>query len=1168
MAEKSWSHHGGHHKLAGLYELKKTLGRGHFAVVRLAQHVFTGENVAIKVIDKTTLDQTSKDHLYHEVTCMKLVQHPNVVRLYEVIETSSKLYLILELGDGGDMYDYIMRHDQGLDEEQAKEYFAQILCAISYCHKMHVVHRDLKPENVVFFESQGLVKLTDFGFSNRYDPGKKLSTSCGSLAYSAPEILLGEEYDAPAVDVWSLGVILYMLVCGEAPFNEANDSETLTNIMDCKYKVLDHVNKDCGDLIKSMIIREPGERMKLEDIRNHPWLKDCTTLKDDVFDSTPVLTRDLISEDLHEHIIDRMIEGKLVGDHAEIEQAINEDKYNHITSTYYLLAHRSLDLQNYMDLKSDKEVPVHIPPSVSNNNLFLPQNAEMLPTPKSNNNARASSPPLQAFLPQFQTTVHAPCLATHSESDIAEDSSPASSNSSLYFPSHSHLHNKGDKKMSPPFPREHLTITPRHGFSVAKGGMDMLIEEEERSRSQNTTDDEDDFALGKQEDEDITCARIINPVQLVAHSLQRTTLQTKGNRKQLKKRKSAPVLNEICEENESETTDLSANNAAASHLRQNNKQPQRRRHTTTEKPTQHDLSHRDAEMIESEVFDVEDRPSSEDVVPELHMDAQSTFTRTGRGRRRGSHKSSGSETSDDDSESRRTSRTNLHAVLGSLHRRRRDSSGDRDGSGSGGRGNTWGARRNSGPAGLSSNENDESNNNANQGSTSGTQHNGNEVQPSEPDNINFNNSSCAEIIQERAFFRCITPNILIPLSSSSNDNVLNNFRGRNGKKQQPQPCNHICNIPEKRSKSAESNQSNYNSSQTSSARSSSSSLSLGFRRGRMLSGHRVRKNSRSTMSDTGLVLRWNNLRHTGIPNSSSSSSIGSLSIIVPSNASSRLLSSSPCSLHRPHSEGNVTQERIHGRGSKLKPNKRQSRSTSLPRPCCYVRNNLNNPRASSCGPYITHGPSRKRQCIPALVQPVVSIQPCIPESQMASIEPVTYLATEMKESNIKRSNISLASSTCSTSKYAVDPVNELILSPMDEVEESVNGSLSRHGQNMKYFKHKKRTSSSTSADSIQGNFNKYIEESNPPTPTKMGRIRMTFFPHLSTDNIFRRKGGSKTSPTSSTIRKKWVENGTTSHTKLKTIPGSHPYGLMPTENIVNDDTLVIRKTKPDCCVIM
>nr|XP_060611103.1 SNF-related serine/threonine-protein kinase-like [Anolis sagrei ordinatus] len=187
-------------QIAGLYDLEGTLGKGHFAVVRLARHVFTGERVAVKVIDKGKLrGGGAVAQLLQEVRCMKLVQHPNVVRLYEVIDTQAKLYLILELGSGGDMFDHLLRHEGGLGEERAKHYFAQIVHAIAYCHRLHVVHRDLKPENVVFFQEQSVVKLTDFGFSNCFQPGSMLATSCGSLAYSAPEILLGDEYEAPAV---------------------------------------------------------------------------------------------------------------------------------------------------------------------------------------------------------------------------------------------------------------------------------------------------------------------------------------------------------------------------------------------------------------------------------------------------------------------------------------------------------------------------------------------------------------------------------------------------------------------------------------------------------------------------------------------------------------------------------------------------------------------------------------------------------------------------------------------------------------------------------------------------------------------------------------------------------------------------------------------------------
>ncbi|XP_022130090.2 SNF-related serine/threonine-protein kinase isoform X1 [Pieris rapae] len=327
-------------KIAGLYDLLDTLGSGHFAVVKLARHVFTGEKVAVKVIDKSKLDEVSKSHLFQEVRCMKLVQHPNVVRLYEVIDTQTKLYLILELGDGGDLYDYIMRHETGLSESLARDYFRQIVRAISYCHRLHVVHRDLKPENVVFFEKLGVVKLTDFGFSNKFCPGQKLETSCGSLAYSAPEILLGDSYDAPAVDVWSLGVILYMLVCGQAPFQEANDSETLTMIMDCKYTIPPNISNSCKRLIGRMLVREPEKRATLSEIATDPWVTAGEGVTVEDFDAPLVTKQDLTEED-RQSIIQIMVDGDIASK-ERITEELEKNEYNHITATYYLLAERQL----------------------------------------------------------------------------------------------------------------------------------------------------------------------------------------------------------------------------------------------------------------------------------------------------------------------------------------------------------------------------------------------------------------------------------------------------------------------------------------------------------------------------------------------------------------------------------------------------------------------------------------------------------------------------------------------------------------------------------------------------------------------------------------------------------------------------------------------------------
>ena len=194
-------------KIAGLYDMENTLGSGHFAVVKSARHVFTGLRVAIKVIDKLKLDEVSRTHLYQEVRCMKLVTHPSIIRLYEVIDTQTKLYLIQELGDGGDLYDFIMKHPSGVEEDLARKIFKQTVSAIRYCHQLHVVHRDLKPENLVFCTGTDQsghptiprVKLTDFGLSRTFLPGELIESSCGSLEYSAPEILLGDSYDPPKI---------------------------------------------------------------------------------------------------------------------------------------------------------------------------------------------------------------------------------------------------------------------------------------------------------------------------------------------------------------------------------------------------------------------------------------------------------------------------------------------------------------------------------------------------------------------------------------------------------------------------------------------------------------------------------------------------------------------------------------------------------------------------------------------------------------------------------------------------------------------------------------------------------------------------------------------------------------------------------------------------------
>ncbi|KAF3822190.1 hypothetical protein GH733_007564 [Mirounga leonina] len=193
----------------GNYRLLKTIGKGNFAKVKLARHILTGKEVAVKIIDKTQLNSSSLQKLFREVRIMKVLNHPNIVKLFEVIETEKTLYLVMEYASGGEVFDYLVAHGR-MKEKEARAKFRQIVSAVQYCHQKFIVHRDLKAENLLL-DADMNIKIADFGFSNEFTFGNKLDTFCGSPPYAAPELFQGKKYDGPEVDVWSLGVILYTL---------------------------------------------------------------------------------------------------------------------------------------------------------------------------------------------------------------------------------------------------------------------------------------------------------------------------------------------------------------------------------------------------------------------------------------------------------------------------------------------------------------------------------------------------------------------------------------------------------------------------------------------------------------------------------------------------------------------------------------------------------------------------------------------------------------------------------------------------------------------------------------------------------------------------------------------------------------------------------------------
>ncbi|XP_065143152.1 serine/threonine-protein kinase MARK2 isoform X5 [Paramisgurnus dabryanus] len=340
----------------GCYRLLKTIGKGNFAKVKLAKHVLTGKEVAVKIIDKTQLNSSSLQKLFREVRIMKLLNHPNIVKLFEVIETEKTLYLVMEYASGGEVFDYLVAHGR-MKEKEARAKFRQIVSAVQYCHQKCIVHRDLKAENLLL-DADMNIKIADFGFSNEFILGNKLDTFCGSPPYAAPELFQGKKYDGPEVDVWSLGVILYTLVSGSLPFDGQNLKELRERVLRGKYRIPFYMSTDCENLLKKFLILNPTKRGSLEQIMKDRWmnvghedeeLKPYIEPQPDYKDPkrTDIMLRMGYSLD-------------------EIQDSLINQKYNDVMATYLLLDYRNSELDELSikprlgtDLTNNAQSPLH-----------------------------------------------------------------------------------------------------------------------------------------------------------------------------------------------------------------------------------------------------------------------------------------------------------------------------------------------------------------------------------------------------------------------------------------------------------------------------------------------------------------------------------------------------------------------------------------------------------------------------------------------------------------------------------------------------------------------------------------------------------------------------------------------------------------------------------------
>ncbi|KAJ3156762.1 hypothetical protein HDU86_003528 [Geranomyces michiganensis] len=348
------------------YQIVKTIGEGSFGKVKLAVHLATGEQVAIKIMPKPAASPTaprrakatddddnndpsanaptSTDRILREILVLSHLSHPNISRLLQVVSTPENIFLVLEYESGGELFDHIATHPSGrVPEPQARKMFRELCSAVQYCHASGVVHRDLKPENLLL-DADGAIKIIDYGFTNlvKHD-GKMLETFCGSAAYAAPEMIAGKKYTGPEADVWSMGVILYVIVAGVMPFDDRHMGRMFAAIMGGKYKIPETVSPECADLIKQILKTNPHTRATLQDIAAHPWTTDNGSLPPPRLYQQPSGVDDILPFDPAEHQVDQGVINELVElnyDAREVADAVQSGEPGPLTAAYWLVRKR------------------------------------------------------------------------------------------------------------------------------------------------------------------------------------------------------------------------------------------------------------------------------------------------------------------------------------------------------------------------------------------------------------------------------------------------------------------------------------------------------------------------------------------------------------------------------------------------------------------------------------------------------------------------------------------------------------------------------------------------------------------------------------------------------------------------------------------------------------
>lgn len=255
----------------GPYKLGKTIGTGRFSRVKVAKNTETGELVAVKIIRNDVLEQNPslKTKMRREISILKVLSHPNLISLIDVYEIDTHLFLVMEYVRGVELYEYICEK-RALPSAEALLFFQQIITGIEYCHQRLICHRDMKPENFLLDNHLNL-KIADFGMTSLARPGSLLETACGSPHYCDPMVISGKKYDGRQADLWSCGVILFVMVTGKLPFNDDNMQNLLRKVQLGRFDIPQNIPFVIRDLISGMLTVDPEYRLTLEQIKLHPW---------------------------------------------------------------------------------------------------------------------------------------------------------------------------------------------------------------------------------------------------------------------------------------------------------------------------------------------------------------------------------------------------------------------------------------------------------------------------------------------------------------------------------------------------------------------------------------------------------------------------------------------------------------------------------------------------------------------------------------------------------------------------------------------------------------------------------------------------------------------------------------------------------------------------------